>query len=175
VEDAEPLAHRKRYVQERARDHRAKPDDEQAALRELQDIVEGRGSFRVYESEEDHSGLAPGVSFQLLDELRHGRFAFRRYIDLHGLSRDQARASLQGFITGARRDDERCVLVITGRGRKSPGGLSVLREALPRWLSRAPLRAHVLAYCTARAEDGGPGAFYVLLRRAGVRPFGGPA
>ena len=79
----------------------------------------------------------------------------------------QSLKELLRFIGGSRRGGEGCVLVVTGRGKRSPNGLSVLREALPRWLSRAPLNSHVLAFCTARRVDGGPGAFYVLLRRAG--------
>lgn len=152
------------------------PDDEALALAELQSLVAGEGEFRIVDSEESLSGAAPGVSFELMERLREGGFAFRRHLDLHGHTRDAAKAALTTFVTEARRDGERCVLVITGRGRSSPGGVSVLRETMPRWLTRAPLRAHVLAFCTARNVDGGPGAFYVLLRRAGVRPFGtGPA
>ena len=147
-------------------------DDEQLALAELENLVKGRGEFRVHESEEMHTGLAPGVSFQLLERLQKGHFAYHRHLDLHGYVRDTAHQELARFIASARRDGERCVLVVTGRGKSSPNGISVIRDALPRWLGRAPLRPHVLAYCTARAVDGGPGAFYVLLRRAGVKPFG---
>lgn len=149
-------------------------DDEQLALAELENLVKGRGEFRVHESEEMHTGLAPGVSFQLLERLQKGHFAYHRHLDLHGHVRDSAHQELGRFIAAARRDGERCVLVVTGRGKSSPNGVSVIRDALPRWLSRAPLRPHVLAFCTARAVDGGPGAFYVLLRRAGVKPFGTP-
>lgn len=146
--------------------------DDQLALAELQNLVAGQGEFRVSESEEMHTGLAAGVSFQLLEQLQKGDFAFHRHLDLHGMSRDVAHDEIARFVTVARRDGERCVLIITGRGKSSPNGIAVLRDALPRWLSRSPLRAHVLAFCTARAVDGGPGAFYVLLRRSGVKPYG---
>lgn len=147
-------------------------DDEQLALAELENLVKGRGEFRVHESEEMHTGLAPGVSFQLLERLQKGHFAYHRHLDLHGYGRDAAHQELGRFIAAARRDGERCVLVVTGRGKSSPQGVSVIRDAMPRWLSRSPLRPHVLAFCTARSVDGGPGAFYVLLRRVGVKPFG---
>ena len=156
------------------RETSALPDDEQLALLELESLVQGKGEFRVFESEEDHSGVAAGVSFALLTRLKDGEFSCRRHLDLHGLSRDEAKAEVVRFVTEARRDGERCVLIITGRGKSSPGGVSVLRETLPRWLSRQPLHAHILAFATARQVDGGPGAFYVLLRRPGVRPFGVP-
>jgi DNA-nicking Smr family endonuclease len=148
------------------------PDDEQLALLELVSLVEGSGPFEVVDDEEALFGRAPGVSDELLSELRAGRFSFHRHLDLHGMSRDEAKAAVIAFITGARRDGERCVLIVTGRGRSSPDGVAVLRQALPRWLGRAPLRAHVLAFTSARQVDGGAGAFYVLLRRPGVRPFG---
>ncbi len=135
-------------------------------------LVEGDTPFRIEESEEFYSGAAPGVSQELVDKLKDGVFSFRRHVDLHGYTRDDGKVALIDFIASARRDGERCVLVVTGRGRSSPGGISVLREALPRWLPDArPLRSHVLAYCTARNVDEGPGAFYVLLRRVGSKPY----
>jgi DNA-nicking Smr family endonuclease len=147
--------------------------DDAIALAELEDLVRGQGSFRVHESEEYHYGLAPGVNNALLDDLKRGRFAYQQCIDLHGMIRTVAHTEVARFISQSRcRDGASCVLVVTGRGRSSPDGQSVLREALPRWLTRAPIRAHVLAFCTARSVDGGPGAFYVLLRRQGMRPFG---
>ena len=147
--------------------------DDAVALAELEDLVRGQGAFRVHESEEYLYGLAPGVNLTLLDDLKRGRFAYELCIDLHGMTREVAHLEVGRFISHSRcRDGASCVLVVTGRGKSSPGGESVLRNALPRWLTRAPIRAHVLAFCTARAVDGGPGAFYVLLRRQGMRPFG---
>jgi DNA-nicking Smr family endonuclease len=147
-------------------------DDEAAALAELEALVNGDGTFDLEDSGEAVWGRAPGVSHELVDGMRRGQLAVRRHIDLHGLSRVEAKDALVEFITAARKNDLRCVLVVTGRGLGSPQGVSVLRQALPRWLTRAPLRAHVLAFCTAQRHDGGPGAFYVLVRRPGVRPFG---
>ncbi len=152
--------------------HVRRSEDEEAVA-ELEALVNGDQLFEMHESEEFLSGAAPGVNHQLLGQLRRGEHSYRRHIDLHGFSREQAKTELSRFISNSRRAGERCVLVVTGRGRKSPGGISVLRESLPRWLSRHPNRPHVLAFCTARPHDGGPGAFYVLLRRPGVRPFGG--
>lgn len=151
----------------------APPTDDAIAIAELEDLVRGNGSFRVHESEEVLFGLAPGVNFLLLDNLKRGHYAYEQCIDLHGMIREVAHVEVARFVSQARcRDGASCVLIVTGRGRSSPDGTSVLRESLPRWLTRAPIRAHVLAFCTARAVDGGPGAFYVLLRRQGVHPFG---
>lgn len=151
---------------------RVRVSEDDLALAELQGLVSGHGTFRVNESEEMLFGLAPGVNLQLLDQLQEGHFAYHRHIDLHGLQRDEAHLAVNRFVAQARRDAERCVLIITGRGKKSPGGMPVLRNSLPRWLSRAPNRPHVLAFCTAQSVDGGSGAFYVLLRRPGIKPYG---
>lgn len=148
------------------------PDDDALALMELESFVRGERPFELSDSEELVWGAAPGVTLDLVHSLQKGEFAFRRHIDLHGMHRDEAHAALGEFVASSRKAGERCVLVITGRGLSSPDGVSVLKETLPRWLSRAPVRAHVLAFCTALGVHGGPGAFYVLLRRQGVRPFG---
>ena len=168
-----PIVASTKRVEPEKRLESALPDDDTLALAELQALVEGDTPFHVVESEEFYSGSAPGVSHELVEKLREGAFSFRRHVDLHGYTRDDAKTALTDFIASARRDGERCVLVVTGRGKSSPGGISVIREALPRWLGRFPLRSHVLAFCTARSVDGGPGAFYVLLRRLGSRPYGG--
>lgn len=151
---------------------RVRISEDDLALAELQGLVSGHGTFRVNESEEMLFGLAPGVNLQLLEQLQAGHFAYRSHIDLHGLQRDEAHLAVNRFVAASRRDAERCVLIITGRGKKSPGGMPVLRTSLPRWLSRAPNRPHVLAFCTAQSVDGGSGAFYVLLRRPGIKPYG---
>ncbi len=148
------------------------PNDDELVVAELESLVRGESPFNLEDTGLMVSGRAPGVSHKIIDQLQKGTFAVRRHIDLHGCTRETARDLLNQFIAESRRSDARCVLVVTGRGLRSPHGMSVLREALPRWLARAPSRAHVLAFCTAQSIDGGPGAFYVLLRRPGKRPYG---
>ena len=143
----------------------AQPSAEAEVLAEMQALVRGESEFRISDTHDFQYGLAPGVSRRVLDRLKKGEFSARRHIDLHGHTQDQARAAMQTFVKDAHLAGERCVLVVTGRGLHSEGGIGVLREALPRWLSRAPLAKYVLAYCTARRVDGGPGAYYVLLRK----------
>jgi DNA-nicking Smr family endonuclease len=41
----------------------------------------------------------------------------------------------------------------------------VLKQALQGWLSQKRIGKLVLAFATARPQDGGTGALYVLLRR----------
>ena len=78
---------------------------------------------------------------------------------------DDARRAVDQFLTEQQRRGERCVLVITGKGRNSRQQVGVLREKIPQWLARGPSARRVLAFVTARPCDGGEGALYVLLRR----------
>ncbi len=51
--------------------------------------------------------------------------------------------------------------IVHGKGLRSPGREPVLKELVRHWLAR---RQEVLAYCQARAADGGGGAVTVLLK-----------
>ncbi len=86
-------------------------------------------------------------------------------IDLHGLTRQEARELLPRFISRSRAQRRRCVLIVHGRGLNSKDQIPVLKESLKVWLSRGTLSRSVLAFCTARPNDGGAGAVYALLRK----------
>lgn len=101
-----------------------------------------------------------------LRELRAGAIRPDRSIDLHGHDRRSARQRVGEEIRQASRSGERCVLVVVGRGRHSAGGVAVLRDELPKWLSDPALEQFVAAFAPAIASDGGRGALYVLLGRA---------
>jgi len=109
-------------------------------------------------------GRAENVSRKLLTRLRRGAFDPGATLDLHGLPAREARRTLVEQIERARAAGLRCVLVVHGRGLHSEG-TAVLREALPTWLQEAPFATRVMAFCTAPARHGGPGAMLVLLRR----------
>jgi len=95
---------------------------------------------------------------------------------LHGLNRLEARGEVREFITECFAARRRCVLIIAGRGLNSRDKEPVLKNNLPIWLTRAPLKRMVLAFASARSYDGGWGAFYVLLRKSeGKAPLIMPA
>ena len=138
---------------------RQREADEHAALDEslhgpieLQDRLEG--------GDEPHH-LRPGLPIQILKDLRRGRWIVQGEIDLHGMTRDEARPALASFLAESLGHGHRCLRVIHGKGLRSPGREGVLRMLVRGWLSR---REEVLAYCQARPHDGGDGALYVLLR-----------
>lgn len=108
--------------------------------------------------------LKAGLDRQTARRLRQGKMAVQAKLDLHGMVRQEAHLALQAFLQRAQTQGKRCVLVITGKGRMSKDG-GVLRRELPQWLVLPPCRDIVLSSSPARQEDGGEGAFYILLRR----------
>ncbi len=105
-----------------------------------------------------------GISNQDLRRLRGGQMRPELTVDLHGFTRDAARARLCNAVARARHSGYRCILVIHGKGQQSPGGEPVLRPALARWVEEPPLLDQVAASCPAHPRDGGSGASYLLLR-----------
>ena len=109
-------------------------------------------------------GAAPGVDRRTAERLRRGQFAVDARLDLHGHTQEEAHRALIAFIEVAWQRRARCLLVITGKGRRGEGA-GVLRAAMPRWLNAEGVRARILAFAPSQAKDGGSGALYVLLRR----------
>ena len=86
-------------------------------------------------------------------------------IDLHGLRQDEAHSRLDRFVRDAAARGFRLVMVITGKGRSSGGGIGVLRRAVPQWLAAPALAPLVVGFAPAHRHRGGEGAIYVQLRR----------
>jgi DNA-nicking Smr family endonuclease len=118
-----------------------------------------------------HQSLLPGqlngVDHRLGRRLKRGQLPIEATLDLHGHRRDDAHAELTGFLAWAQGRGMRCLLVITGKGRRTPldEERSVLKAMLPRWLNEPNNRNRILAFAHARPQHGGEGAFYVLLRK----------
>jgi DNA-nicking Smr family endonuclease len=83
------------------------------------------------------------------------------------MTRDEAKAAVDAYLKQSRQAGKRCVLLVHGRGIHSKDQVPILKEALKSWFATARFGRHVLAFATARPSDGGAGALYVLLRRAG--------
>lgn len=102
-----------------------------------------------------------GVQKQTLKKLRKGLFVVESELDLHGLTSITAKPALVDFLNRSLAMERRCVRIIHGKGHGSPDKKPVLKNKLNLWLQQ---REEVLAFCSARANDGGTGAVYVLLR-----------
>jgi len=106
--------------------------------------------------------LRSGVRPRVLPRLRRGQYSVQDEIDLHHMNQTLAHQVVMEFIDHAQRRNFGCVKIIHGKGMKSgPQGpkIKVLVNRL--------LRRHkaVMAFASARSNDGGTGAVYVLLSR----------
>ena len=110
---------------------------------------------------EADSFLRSGLPRTVLRDLRRGRWAIQRHVDLHGCNRHQAHDEVSLFLAEALAAGKRCVRIVHGRGYGSPGREGVLRQLVKGWLAR---RRDVLAFCHAPSCDGGQGALWVLLK-----------
>ncbi|WP_163782115.1 Smr/MutS family protein [Myxococcus vastator] len=140
-------------------------DENAEALAQLSELVAGQGDFDFAGTDEFIEGAGPGIDRNLLRALRRGDFAIQGQLDLHGKTQAEARDALERFLGDSRRAKRRCVLVVHGRGLNSKDQIPVLKERLKGWLSEKRIGRMVLAFATARPQDGGTGAVYVLLRR----------
>lgn len=145
--------------------NRAIVSEEAEVLAALSDLISGQGNFDLTETEEYVEGTRVGLDPRLTSRLRKGEFAMQAHIDLHGMIQPDAKRALTNFVIESVRKGLRAVVVVHGRGRGSPGGRPVLKHSAAQWLSHGEIGAHVLAFTTARSQDGGAGAMYVLLRR----------
>lgn len=140
-------------------------NEEAEALASLAELVTGEGGFEFSSTDEHIQGSVPELDRRVVSALRRGDYRVEARLDLHGLSRQEARGAVEGFLSRARREGKRCVLLVHGRGLNSKDQLPVLKESVQSWLIGGRLGRGVLAFATARPEDGGAGAVYVLLRK----------
>ena len=138
---------------------------EREVLRELDRLVSGGQAEDLQDPDEHLEGKVAGLDPRVMKQLRRGEFTVQADLDLHGSDSESARRLVEQFLMGAHARGLRCVRIVHGRGRNSPGRVPVLKQNLPRWLARGPAARIVLAYASAAPRDGGAGASYVLLRR----------
>jgi DNA-nicking Smr family endonuclease len=169
MSDVTPLPENKRKIVPTPRSdirpaHPA-PDDVQQALNHLSGLVKGSIELDITLTDEYMEGSVRGFSRKLMKRLKKGEFPVQDYIDLHGLTKQEAEARVRDFLLQSHKLGLRCLLIVHGRGLNSPDSFPVLKERLPLWLGRGPVKKIVLAFATARPYDGGAGAVYVLLRK----------
>src|SRR5208282_4493113 len=140
-------------------------DEDAEVIAQLSDLVSGQAPFDITESDEYLEGYRVGLDPRLVSQLRSGEFAVQAHFDMHGMVQSAAKQALKEFIIASVRKGLRTVLIVHGRGLRSPGGHPVLKHASAGWLSHGAIGGHVLAFTTARPADGGAGATYVLLKR----------
>lgn len=128
----------------------------------MQSLLEDLSEFDMLETGEHLSYTQPGLQRSVLKKLKSGRYSIQSEIDLHGLTVNEARQELAEFLVAAQERRHLCVRVIHGKGRKNADRAPRLKPAVNQWLQR---NRQVMAFCSARMNDGGTGAVYVLLKR----------
>jgi DNA-nicking Smr family endonuclease len=134
----------------------------ESEARVLEELLDHEIDPATVETGEELSWLRPGLQSRILKRLKRGQFSVEGRLDLHNMNREAARISIVEFLEEAVRQGVGCVKIIHGKGLRSRSEGPVLKL-----LTDAMLRRHknVMAYASARANDGGTGAVYVLLSR----------
>ena len=145
------------------RDSQVRPIPQKKSYQEeatIEDSLSDHVSIEI-EAGDEWSYVRPGMSRQTLRRLRRGYWGIREDLDLHGLTRDEARQELIAFLDACTRKKYRCVRIIHGKGLSSKNREPVLKTRIGNWLVQ---RDDVLAFCQTRPEDGGGGAILILLK-----------
>jgi DNA-nicking Smr family endonuclease len=111
--------------------------------------------------------VRPGVSRRVFRNLKRGQYRVQEELDLHGLFAGEARRTVAAFLGEARAAGHLCVRVVHGKGPAVPTAGTGAEGAAGSLAAAARRRPRVLL--GALPADGGTGAVYVLLRRAGER------
>ena len=133
--------------------------DEQAALEES--LSDEFNVDTLLDTDHELSYARAGIGPDTLRKLRRGHWVIQGQLDLHGMRRDEAREALAEFLRNAVKRGLRCVRVIHGKGLGSVNKEPVLKNKVRSWLVQ---KEEVIAFCQARAADGGAGALVVLLK-----------
>jgi DNA-nicking Smr family endonuclease len=133
--------------------------DEQAALAES--LSDEFSIESLLDTDEALSFARTGIGGDTLRKLRRGHWVIQAQLDLHGMRTDEAREALAEFLRNTVKRGLRCVRVIHGKGLGSINKEPVLKNKVRNWLVQ---KDEVIAFCQARAADGGAGALVVLLK-----------
>ena len=98
--------------------------------------------------------LREGEDSHLLKQLRRGDFSPELFLDLHGLTREQAKMELAALLLACEDEHVYCVSIMTGYGTFT------LKKQIPRWLVQHP---KVRALHQAPKEWGGEAAILILV------------
>ena len=105
----------------------------------------------------------PGIQHKQLLQLKKGKIPISASIDLHEKNRIEARELLVHCIYNAQQNHHKCIKIVHGKGNSTPENIYPIMKNYTYSL----LKKHqeVLAFCSAKYNDGGTGAVYVLLKK----------
>ncbi len=162
IGDVTPLNGERRVEHKRAAHppiaHKRREDDQLVLVASVSDEFE---VDTLLHTDDELSFRRHGIGHDVLRKLRRGEWVIQDEIDLHGCRTDEARELLAGFMRDAGKRGLRCIRVVHGKGLGSKGRQPVLKGKTKVWLAQ---RDDVIAFCQARATEGGSGALIVLLK-----------
>ena len=94
-------------------------------------------------------------------------------LDLHGCSLDEANNRVKKFINKSYEGNFRKLLIVTGKGLRSKAyrdpyrsnHMSMLKNSVPNFIkNNQDLSNKIIKILRAEQQDGGDGAFYILLK-----------
>ncbi len=97
-----------------------------------------------------------------------------KHIDLHGFTLEQANITIEKFIKDSYENGVSRIIVVTGKGlhsnvEKNPyvsKDLSILKYSVPEYIeNNLELMKKIIEIKDATIEDGGTGAFYIILKK----------
>ena len=97
-----------------------------------------------------------------------------RSIDLHGYTLDEANKTIEDFINKAFSENINKLIIVTGKGLHSENekdpyvskDLGILKYSVPEFINNnASLMKMINEITDAKIEDGGGGAFYIVLKK----------
>ncbi|MDB1123340.1 endonuclease SmrB [Vibrio algarum] len=94
------------------------------------------------------------VSKYEVKRLRRGVYVPDVYLDMHGMTQQEAKAELGSMIAYCLKENIHCACVMHGIGKH------ILKQKVPIWLAQHP---DVMAFHQAPLEFGGDGALLILL------------
>ena len=108
------------------------------------------------------------------NNLRKKKIGKIKSIDLHGYGLEEANKTIENFILEAHKDGVTKLIVVTGKGLHSQNekdpyvskNLGILKYSVPEFIKGSQeLMKRIIELRDASAEDGGSGAFYILLKK----------
>ena len=89
-----------------------------------------------------------------LKKLRRGFYPPEFFLDLHGLTQQEAKKEIAALIAACLRENANCACIMYGHGK------NILKKQTPMWLAQHP---HVMCFHQAPKEFGGNAALLVLF------------
>lgn len=125
------------------------------------DMLSEPDDLASIETTDDLFFAREGLQQKVIKRLKRGESACQAELDLHWLTKLEARQEVLQFLKYCSENNFKHVRIVHGKGFGSKGKIPVLKTLVNHWLQQCD---EVLAFCSARPCDGGTGAMYVLLR-----------